>query len=181
MKRSFHPSGVSSAHSLRKPGQPSSFHPLELNPDCSLAKKQRRPNHSALSSTRLREASPRIRLTRKALRALEEQNARLPVSVLSTDTLTRARSLPSRPRSIVSVQPQPTAPVIDSAFPTSASDVEAFARHGGPDSADIRGVGTVPRSKCQILMPSSTTYPNTHGTKWTPNTAQLTGGSWNPS
>ncbi|KAG5984585.1 hypothetical protein E4U55_004136 [Claviceps digitariae] len=137
MRHPHHLPPLLGAHtgSQHKREQQSSSHTLELNPRYAVTKKQKL-HYPAFFSGRRREALSKIPLTRKALRALNEQNSQV---FLSTKTLTRARSLPSHPLSVESVQPQLTIQDVDSASSIFSGRVEAYARNGGPDLTDIRG------------------------------------------
>lgn len=119
---------------LRKRRQlPDSLQPLEIVLEYPSSKK-RKLHHPAFPPQRFWEKLSATPLTRNTLRAFNEQNSRIPH--VSTDT----RTLRKRPRSIVKVGHRPADQIVDVYSPTSLKRVKSFARQGGPDLTDLRGV-----------------------------------------
>lgn len=128
---------------LRKRRQfPSSLQPLETVLEYPSSKK-RKLHHPAFPPQKFWENLSETPLTRNTIRAFNEQNSRIP------DVLADTRTLRKRPRSIVTGGHQPADQIVGAYSPTSLKRVKAFARHGGPNLTDLRGVCKQELSKNQ--------------------------------
>lgn len=112
--------------------------------DASPRKRNRAPIeelHFKKPKLNLPPRSPRTRfpLTRDALRELNRRNKEAARSAPD--------SMPKRPGS-----PVPRPPAAADLSACSTSDLERFARHGGPDLSDLKGVSTLPCARSPRLF-----------------------------
>lgn len=113
-----------------------------------ITSKRQKLRHPEFPPRRFWERLSEVPLTRNALRALNEHRTQDSHAPAQSRT---QRPLRLRPRSIVGEGYQLASQVVNCYSPTTLNRVKAFARHGGPDLTDLRGVcqsSYYPEIKC---------------------------------
>lgn len=113
--------------------------------------KRQKPSYLTFPPARFWDSLSKIPLTRNALRELNERNAKKSCRSASP------RKLPGRGSNFLHQQAVPL----------------RFARQGGPDLRELRGVCGKPCATALMLTESSTGYQRTQKTTWVPDRRAL--------